>query len=719
MQLNVIGGGPGGLYTSLLIKKSFPDWEVDVYERDPADNTYGWGVVFSDATLSNLREADHASHDAITDTFVKWNPIDTYVDGERIRCGGHGFAGIMRTDLLSILQDRAAEVGVEIHHDHPVEDPDAYREDADVLIGADGGNSMTREFYEDRFQPKVDFGDAKFAWFGTDKPFDVFTFIFRENEHGLWQIHAYPGRKSTFIVECTEETWRAAGMDEKDEETALAYFEDLFGDHLGDYELESKLYSWREFPVVKNRTWSFENVVLLGDAAHTAHFSVGSGTKLAMEDAIALWEAFEEKATDVPAAFDWYEKERRPRVNGLQEAAERSQSYFEHVDRYRHLEPQQFTFNLLTRSGRITYDNLRIRDAGYVDAFDRWYARHQGDVGSDEPDPIVSSPPLFKPLDLRAVTIENRTVLGPSFAADAVDGQPSEAHLERFDRLARGRAGLALTDPLAVAADGRITPGRPGIYETDQAAVWADAIEALGTETETVLGAQLVHAGRRGAMQSREAGLDRPLPDGEGWELLAPSPKPYTSDGRTPTGMTRDHMDRVRDAFVAATDRAAEAGFEVLQLHAGHGYLLSGFLSPLTNDRDDEYGGSPEARRRYPLEVVEAVRAAWPDDRPLGVTLNATDWHPAGHGVEEAFETATALDDRGVDYIAVVAGQVTSVDRPSFDPTSLADLCEAVRNEVEMPTMSTNYVTSFDEVNSLVGGARADLCRMHPDAFDA
>ncbi|MDZ7701509.1 MAG: FAD-dependent monooxygenase [Halobacteriales archaeon] len=718
MDVNVIGGGPGGLYTSLLLKQEYPDWDVTVYERDPADNTYGWGVVFSDATLSNLREADHASHDAITDAFVKWDPIDTYVDGERIRCGGHGFAGIMRTDLLSILQARAREVGVELQHDHDVQDPDAYREDADVLIGADGGSSMMREFYEDRFKPKIDFGDAKFAWFGTEKPFDVFTFIFRENEHGLWQIHAYPGRKSTFIVECNQATWEAAGMDEKGEDEALAYFEELFSDHLDGHALESKLYSWREFPIVKNRTWSFENVVLLGDAAHTAHFSIGSGTKLAMEDAIALWEAFEEKGTDVPAAFDWYEKERRPRVNGLQDAAERSQSYFEHVDRYRHLPPEQFTFNLLTRSGRITYDNLRIRDPGYVDSFDRWYARHEGEVGADEPDPVVSTPPLFKPLELRGVTLSNRTVLGPSVGTDADDGLASDDHLATFERQGRSRAGLVLTDPLAVSADGRITPGTAGLYEDAHAEPWAAAVDALHGETDAAVGAQLLHAGRRGAMRSRSVGMDRPLPAGDGWELLAPSPKAYTADGRTPTAMDRDEMDRVRDDFVGAAERAAAAGFDVLQLQAGHGYLLSSFLSPLANDREDEYGGSPEDRRRYPLEVVEAVRAAWPDDRPLGVTLNATDWHPAGHGVEEAFGTAAALDERGVDYLAVGAGQATAVDRPSFDPTSLADLCEAVRNEVRMPAMSTNYVTSFDEVNSLVGAARADLCRVHPDAFD-
>jgi len=718
MDINVIGGGPGGLYTSLLMKKEYPNWNLNVFERDPVDNTYGWGVVFSDATLSNLREADHGTHDAITDAFVKWDPIDTYVDGQRIRCGGHGFAGIMRTDLLSILQDRAREVGVELHHEHDVQDPDAYREDADVLIGADGGNSMTREFYEDRFRPQVDFGDAKFAWFGTEKPFDVFTFIFRENEHGLWQIHAYPGRKSTFIVECNDATWRAAGMDENDEPTALAYFEDLFSDHLDGYALESKLYSWREFPVVKNRTWSFENVVLLGDAAHTAHFSIGSGTKLAMEDAIALWEAFEEKGSDVPAAFDWFEKERRPRVDGLQDAAERSQSYFEHVDRYRHLPPEQFTFNLLTRSGRITYDNLRIRDPGYVDAFDRWYARHEGEVNADEPDPVISTPPLFKPLDLREVTLSNRTVLGPSFATDAEEGIASDHHVTTFERQGRSRAGLVLTDPLAVSADGRITPGTAGLYDDAHTEPWTEAVETLHGDTDVVVGAQLLHAGRRGAMRSRTVGLDRPLPHGEGWELLAPSPKPYTSDGRTPSAMDRAAMDRVRDDFVAATRRAVDAGFDVLQVQAGHGYLLSGFLSPLTNDREDEYGGSPDARRRYPLEVVEAVRETWPDDRPLGVTLNATDWHPAGHGVEEAFDTAAALDEGGVDYLAVVAGQATSIDRPSFDPTSLADRCEAVRNEVQVSTMSTNYVTSFDEVNSLIGGARADLCRVHPDAFN-
>lgn len=713
MDVNVIGGGPGGLYTSLLLKKTFPDWDVAVYERDPRDNTYGWGVVFSDATLSNLREADHPSHEAITDAFVRWDPIDTYYQGEHVRCGGHGFAGIMRTDLLSILQERAAEVGVDMHYEVTIDDPEELRAEADVLVGADGLNSTTRATYEDRFQPRVREGSAKFGWFGTAKPFDVFTFIFRENDAGLWQVHAYPGRMSTFIIECTEATWEAAGMDEKDEGAALDYFEDLFSDHLQGYDLESKLYSWRHFPVVENRTWSFDNVVLLGDSAHTAHFSIGSGTKLALEDAIALWEAFEEKGTDVPAAFDWFEKERRPRVEGLQEAAERSQTYFEHVDRYLHLDPEQFTFNLLTRSGRISYDNLRIRDPGYVDDYDRWFARHEGTADPAGPDPVVSDPPLFKPLALREVSVPNRAVLTLDPANPAADGRPGDAALAELRRFGASQAGLVLTAPVAVSAEGRISPETSGLYRDEHADAWADAIADVGAGTRA--GAHLFHAGRRGSTRPRRYGLDRPLPAGEGWEVLAPTATPYRASSPTPRPMDDEDLSRVREDFVAAAERADRAGFDVLQLHWGHGYLLSSFLSPLTNDREDDYGGSLADRLRYPLEVYDAVRGAWPDDKPVGVTLPATDWRPDGWTEADAFEAAESLDDRGCDYVAVVAGQTTANDRPTFDTTTLADLCEAVRNEAEVTAMSTGFLTSFDEINSMVGGARADLCQFdHP-----
>lgn len=706
MKVGVIGGGPGGLYAATLLKKSFPDWELDVYERDPADNTYGWGVVFSDATLSALREADRESHEAITDAFVRWDPIDIYQEGEYFRCGGHSFAGIMRAELLSILQDRAREMGVNLHHGEAIDDPDDLRAEADVVVGADGLSSTVRETYAETFEPAVSDGNAKFAWFGTDRPFDVFTFVFRENEHGLWRVHAYPGEMSTFIVECTPETWRAAGMDERDEADALAYFEDLFADHLRGHSLESKLYSWRNFPTVRTRTWSHENVVLMGDAAHTAHFSVGSGTKMAMEDAIALQEAFEEHGGDVRAAFNWFEKERRPRVEAIQEAADRSETYFENVERYQDLEPRRFAFNLLTRSGRITYDELRVRDPEFVDRFDQWFAEAEGGAPS-----LVASPPLFESQGLREVTLPNRVVMTHPASEAATDGHPAGSHLDALAERGRKGPGLLLTDPLAVTPNGRITPDTAGLYEDDHGAAWGDVVDRVhdSPAADTAVGAHLFHAGRRGATRSRDRGLDRPLPQGERWELFAPSAEPYSPASPTPTAMDEGDLDRVRAAFVDAAGRADDAGFDHLQLHAGHGYLLSSFLSPLANTRDDAYGGDLEARMRYPLEVVDAVREAWPDEKPLGVTLQGTDWNLNGFTSAESYRVADTLADRGVDLVSVVAGRASIRENPSFDTDTLGRFADRLRNEVGVTTLSTNYLTTYDEVNTMVGSGRADL----------
>ncbi|MFC4440273.1 MULTISPECIES: oxidoreductase [Natrialbaceae] len=718
MNVNVIGGGPGGLYASLLLKKSNPDWNITVYERDPADNTYGWGIVFSDSTLSALREADYKTHQQITNQFIKWDPIDVYYDGEYIRCGGHRFAGMMRADLKDILRERCAEVGVEMHFDTAIDDPKALAAESELLIGADGAQSVTRETFSEEFKPRITDGNAKFAWFGTEKPFDVFTFIFRENEDGLWRIHAYPGRKSTFIVECTEETWRNAGLDEKSEGEGLAYFEELFADHLNGYDLESKLYGWRNFPLVENRTWyhNDENVVLLGDAAHTAHFSIGSGTKMAMEDAIALYEGFEEHPEDEDAAIRWYEKERRPAVEALQKASRHSRKYFENVERYTNLDPQQFVFNMLTRSGRITYDELGIRDREYVDEFDRWHARRSNGTEAGQ---TVATPPMHQPLSLRDVTVPNRAAFSPTPSSDATDGTPSEPQLRRLTDLGLEGVGLVMTEPVAVSPIGRITPGTPGLYEADHRDAWASAVERTRDRADgTTLGIELVHAGQRGATKPRTYGLDRPLPEEDAWELLSASATPYTSSSQVPKAMDADDMERVREQFAHAAELADQAGFDLLQLHFGHGYLLSSFISPRTNERDDEYGGALENRLRYPLEVFDAVRTVWPDEKPVTVKLPATDWAPNGYDMGEAFTAGTRLKERGCDLLTVVAGQTTANDRPKFDTGVLGNYCEQIRNEVQVPTMSTNYLTTTDDVNTQVGGATADLCHWYPENVD-
>jgi anthraniloyl-CoA monooxygenase len=715
MDINIIGGGPGGLYSSILLKKANPDWDITLYERDPSDNTYGWGIVFSDSTLSALREADYKTHQEITDQFTRWDPIDVYYKNEHIRCGGHGFAGLMRSDLKNILRQRADELGVEMHWEHNVENPEEYAVEADLLIGADGLNSVTRDTWEEEFKPRITMGDAKFAWFGTDKPFDVFTFIFRENEHGFWRVHAYPGRKSTFIIECTEETWANASLDKKKEEEAIAYFEDLFGDHLNDYSLESKLYSWRNFPIVKNRTWSQGNVVLIGDAAHTAHFSVGAGTKMALEDAIALYEGFEEHDGDIQGAMNWYEKERRPAVEAIQKASRQSRLYFENTERYTDLEPQQFAFNLLTRSGRISYDELKIRDGKYTDNYDRWYAEH---TGSNSNRQSVVTPPMFQPCSLKNRTLSNRAVFAPSPSSVGSTGEPTTEQVERLADLGMGGAGLTITEPVAVSQRGRISPGTPGIYDDDHRDTWAEAVHRIHEKRETAVGIELFHAGQRGATRPRSHGLDRPLSEPKGWDLLSASATPYTSRSQTPKAMDVDDLERVREQFVAAAERADDAGFDLLQLNMGHGYLLSSFISPLTNKRDDEYGGSLENRLQYPLEVFDAVRSVWSDEKPMTVKLSATDYRPKGFDLGDAFAAGSCLDKHGCDLLTVVAGQTTSNDRPKFDSDVLARYSEQIRNELNIPTMTTNYITSTDSLNTQVGSATADLCQWYPDDVD-
>jgi anthraniloyl-CoA monooxygenase len=713
MKINVIGGGPGGLYSSALLKKTHPDWEIDVYERDPADNTYGWGIVFSGSTLRKLREADYKTHEQITEAFAKWDPIDVYHKDSYIRCGGHTFSGLMRADLKDILRERCDELGVNLHWNHNVEDPTSYAEEADLLIGADGLNSPTREAYEEQFKPRVRMGDAKFAWFGTDKPFDVFTFIFRENEHGLWRVHAYPGRKSTFIVECTPETYERAGLDEMSKEEGLAYFEELFSDHLDGYELKSKLYSWRNFPIVKNRTWSHDNICLLGDAAHTAHFSVGSGTKMAMEDAIALHDSFVEKgADDLTGTLNWYEKERRDSVERIQEAAATSRKYFENTERYIDLPSEQFAFNMLTRSGAITYDELKIRDPEYTDDFDRWFGQH---TANSETQRMVEEPPMFQPLQLRELTIPNRTVFTPGPSSDGATGHPSVNQRQRVVDLAEGGTGLTMTEPLAVSEKGRLHPGTPGIYTDEHAEYWGESVDETG---DAPVGAELFHAGRRGATRPRTRALDRPLDGDEAWELLAPSADPYTKRNQTPTPMDDDDLATVREQFAAAATRADDAGFDLLQLNMAHGYLLSSFLSPLTNDRDDEYGGSFEDRLRYPLAVFDAVDDVWPDEKPLTVKLNATDWRPNGLKVSDAFDISARLAEHGCDLLTVAAGQTTPNDRAKFDRDVLANYSEQIRNEIDVPTMSTNHIKTTDDVNSQIGRATADLCAWYPPQVD-
>ena len=705
MRVAVIGAGPGGLYAALLLKRADPAHEVTVYEQNAEGATYGWGVVFSDTTLSAFREADHPSYEAITDRFVLWDAIDIRYRDTLVRAGGQPFAGIRRTVLLGVLADRCRELEVDLRFEHRIDDHEALAADHDLVVAADGVHSPVRDSAPEHFGTRLEEGRARYIWFGTPLPLDSFTFAFRENDHGLFQAHAYPfdGETSTWIVECHEDVWRAAGLDRAGEASSIAYCESLFAPELRGRPLLSNNSRWISFVTVTNRTWRRGTVVLLGDAAHTAHFSIGSGTKLAMEDAIALANALETHA-DLDGALRDYEAERHPRVERFQDAARRSQAYFEHIPRYAGMEPRQFAFHLLTRSGRIDYTNLRLRDPRLVEAVDAWFAP----AGER-----IAPPPLFHPLDLRGTTVENRVAARPVPRYDADDGVPTGARLGDVLDAARSGAGLVVAGPIAVSPEARITPGDEGCWTGDHQEAWGGAVSTLRAETAARVGLVLSHAGPRGSARARGAGCDRPLRD-NGWDLLAASPVPYGPGLHAPREAERADMDEVTGRFVEATELARRAGVDLLAVHMGHGYLLGSFISPLTNHREDRYGGDLEGRMRFPLEVFDAVRAAWPKELPLAAVITADDLAPGGSGADEAVDVAGMLRDGGCDLIVPVAGQTTWRTLPTYGPAFLADLSDRIRNERGLPTLLAGGIATLDQVNTLVAGGRADLCVLDP-----
>jgi anthraniloyl-CoA monooxygenase len=712
MNIAILGAGPAGLYCGLLLKKADPSRQVTIVERNPPDATYGWGVVFSDRTLASFHEADYATYKEITDHFVLWDAIDIRFRDEVIRCGGHVFAGLARKELLAILQRRCADLGVAMRFNTELAGP-AELGAADLVIAADGVNSVTRAALAGEVQPRLVAGHSRFIWLGTDWPFDAFTFIFRENADGFFQVHAYPfsGATSTFIVECDERTWRRAGLDEATEAQSIAYCERLFADDLRSCRLLGNNSKWISFATVTCRRWHAGRVVLLGDAAHTAHFSIGSGTKLAMEDAIALAHAVDTYGATEAALTD-YELERKPIVQTLQAAAGESQAYFERVRQTAHLAPPQFSFHLLTRSGRVTYDDLRLRDPRYVESVDRWYRAHATPAdASAAPTPLFAPPPLFAPLGLRGLTLPSRLAV--------VAGSGAIEHVEWNDladesvRWASTGAGLVLSPPVAVSADARITAGDAELYAPEHARRWAEIAAAVHAGGETKLGVVLNHAGRRGATHPRTIGLDRPLRDGA-WPLVSAAAIPYTPRSQTPSALGQEGMERVRQEFVHAATAASMANVDLLLLHMGYGYLLASFLSPLANHRDDAYGDSLANRTRFPLEVFDAVRAVWPHDRPLAVALTVTDWAAGGLDVEDGVAIARALREHGCDLIQVLAGQTTSEYEPVYGRSFLTQLGDRVRNEAGIPVLVGGYLTTADEANTALAAGRADLCLMQP-----
>ncbi|HEX9728533.1 MAG TPA: bifunctional salicylyl-CoA 5-hydroxylase/oxidoreductase [Gemmatimonadales bacterium] len=703
MKIDCIGGGPAGLYFAILMKKADPRNDITVYERNRPDDTFGFGVVFSDATQGNLAQADRETFDAWNRACARWDDIHIHVAGQLLTSTGHGFSGLSREALLRVLVERCRALGVRVHFEYEVYDLAAHR-DCDVLVASDGFSSTVREQYHAQFQPDLDWRPNRFVWLGTTRPFPAFTFYFREDEHGLWRVHAYQyeAGHSTFIVETTETTWRASGMDAATEDETLVFCERLFAEELAGHPLLKNRSIWRNFATVRNAHWSHENVVLIGDAAHTAHFSVGSGTKLGMEDGIALAQALTDHA-DVPGALAAYEADRRPAVESLQRAAQVSLEWFEDAERYMDLDPIQFGFNLLTRSFRITHDNLKLRDPGYIDRVDRWFAAR---AGSRQPQ---APPPLLTPFRLRDLMLDNRVVVSPMCQYRAVDGCPNEWHLVHLGSRAIGGAGLVFSEMTDVSADARITPGCAGMYAPAHVDAWRRVVDFVHRESDAKVGMQLGHAGRKGATRPPWEGADVPLTDGT-WPLLAPSPLPYLPHCQVPKAMDRADMDRVRGDFVRAAGMADEAGFDMLELHYAHGYLLATFISPLTNQRTDAYGGSVENRMRFPLEVFHAVRAIWPERKPISVRISAVDWVPGGMEAADAVEVATLLKAAGCDIIDVSAGQTVAHQRPEYGRQFQTPFSNRIRHEVGIPTMAVGNISSYMDVNTILVAGRADLC---------
>ena len=716
MRTVILGGGPGGLYFAISLKLRNPVHEVVVIERNKPDDTFGWGVVLSEDTLGNLDANDSVSAAAIRNSFVYWDDVAVHYRGAVMRSGGHGFSGIGRQRLLNVLQERARSLGVDLRFETEAKSLEAYK-DYDLIVGADGVNSRVRAAHADVFKPDIDVRACKYIWLGTKQKFDkAFTFIFEETPHGWIWAHAYQfdADTATFIVECSEETWRKAGFDTMQGDEALRACEKIFAPYLNGNALMSNARhlrgsAWLNFNRVLCERWSTGNVVLLGDAAATAHFSIGSGSKLALESAIALANYLDSEAT-MAGAFARYEDERRIEVLRLQSAARNSIEWFEEVERYLHLDPVQFNYSLLTRSQRISHENLRERDPDWLAAAEMWFEQKAtGEV------PKAARPPMFVPLRVRGVELKNRVVVSPMAQYRAVDGVPTDWHFVHYAERAKGGAGLVFTEMTCVSPEGRITPGCTGLYNETQERAWTRIVDFIHAETDAKIALQLGHAGPKASTQLGWEESDAPLESGN-WPIMSASALPWSPNNQTPRAMTRSDMDNVRDQFVRAAEMGNRAGFDWLELHYAHGYLMSAFITPLTNKRTDDYGGSLENRMRFPLEIFHAVRKVWPDDKPISVRISANDWvGPQGVTPQEAVTIAQMLKDAGVDLIDVSAGQTSLQAKPVYGRMFQTPFSDRIRNEANVATLAVGNIYEPDHVNSILMAGRADLvCLARP-----
>jgi anthraniloyl-CoA monooxygenase len=712
MKVTIIGGGPGGLYFALLAKKAWPGWDLTVYERNRPDDTFGFGVVFSDQTLDTFKAYDVPSYEMIRRRFAYWGDVDVVYKGRVMRSGGNGFCGCSRVALLKILHERCAGLGVKLVFQREVDGIEEFP-DSDLIVAADGINSRVREAHREHFGTAVDLRPNKFTWLGSTRPLDAFKYFFRETPEGIILAHCYQYEKgrSTWVIETDETTWRNLGFDRMDEAQMLAALEQAFAEELAGHKLIANRSIWRNFPTIVNKTWVLEHgktaTVLVGDAKATAHFSIGSGTKLAMEDAIALYEAFRKHA-DVKSALARYDTARREEVEKTQHAANVSLAWFEHMKRYWGMDPLQFAFGVMSRSKQITWENLELRDAGFVRDVQRWFAhkvRAQGfDVDVENP-PV----PMFTPFRLRGMVLENRVVVSPMDQYSAVEGVPTDWHFVHLGSRAIGGAGLVYVEMTCVSPEGRISPGCTGLWNEAQRDAFRRIADFCHAHSKAKLCMQIGHSGRKGSTQLGWERMDWPLESGN-WPLVSASPIPYLeSVSQVPREMTRADMDRVRGEFVRAARLAHEAGFDMLELHMAHGYLLASFISPLTNTRGDDYGGPIENRMRFPLEVFRACRGVWPEEKPMSVRVSATDWAPGGLSGEDLMALTRMLKEAGCDLIDCSTGQTVPQQKPVYGRMYQAPFSDWVRNEVGIATMTVGAVTTADQVNTLLAAGKADL----------
>ena len=710
MKIACVGAGPAGLYFAISMKLRDPSHDIEVFERNPRGVTFGWGVVFSDLTVDNITRNDPVSAKTITEEFAHWDDIDVHFRGECITSGGHGFIGIGRKRLLEILIDRARDLGVVLHFEAECDPADPKWREYDLVIASDGINSRFRDANADAFGVDVDVRANKFVWLGTSKVFDAFTFAFEETEHGWIWAHAYRFAPdcSTFIVECSEQTWRNFGFDRLSQDESIALCENLFAKYLDGHRLQSNAShlvgssAWLNFRRIKCERWNAGNVILLGDAAHTAHFSVGSGTKLALEDAIKLADVLNRKGLSIEAALDEYVAERNLEVLKLQNSARNSTEWFETLERYTHFEPLQFAYSLLTRSQRISHENLRVRDREWLEGVERWFWAKAGE-------PEKSAAPMFAPFRMRDMRVENRVTVSPMAMYSAVDGTPNDFHFVHYGERALGGAGLLFTEMTCVSPEGRISPGCTGMWNGEHVAAWTRIVDFAHANSKAKICLQLGHSGAKGSTRVGWEEDNAPLPDGN-WPVMAASDVRWSPANQVPRAMTRADMDTVRDQFVAAVRMGLECGFDMIELHAAHGYLLSGFLTPLQNRRTDEFGGSLENRLRYPLEVFAAMRAAWPSDRPMSVRISATDW--AGENAitpDDAVEIGEAFAREGADLIDVSAGQTWTGAQPVYGRMFQTPFSDRIRNEGRLATMAVGNIYEPDHANSILAAGRADL----------